>query len=44
MSTELFKQVAFGLGVNGLQFVEGIGDTKEEGITCIEKYADYECL
>ena len=41
---DLFKQVAFGAGVNKMRFVEGIGDIRENDITCSEQYSNYECI
>jgi len=40
---DLFKAVAYQNGVHGLNFVEGVGDLKEEGIVCEDNWREEEC-
>lgn len=40
---DLFRAVAYQNGVHEMNFVEGVGDLKEEGIVCKDVGRDTEC-
>jgi len=40
---DLFTAVAYQNGIHGMNFVEGVGDLKEEGIVCEDVERDTEC-